>query len=236
MATATPSARRGPRRRRSSTPCRSSWTRSHPPPASVLPESAARKVSASVRRACIPNTYAASGPNREPGRILIPGDGAAGDQGLRIGLPAPQWRLRDACGLSRLNDFLALWSQAHLPSCNRQVHIDLCPHGQTRLGEPPSRSRTAINGHIVFGSNNFRSPNICLSSEREQQVSARANCPVLCGTGNERQPGYPGIRVRPWVALSVDVRCSDTVAGRRRDGASKRSRRGAPYCQRRPIF
>ena len=26
------------------------------------------------------DTYAASGPNREPGRILIPGDGAAGDQ------------------------------------------------------------------------------------------------------------------------------------------------------------
>jgi hypothetical protein len=26
-----------------------------------------------------------------------------------------------ACGLSRLNDFPALWSQAYLPSCNRQV-------------------------------------------------------------------------------------------------------------------
>jgi hypothetical protein len=69
-----------------------------------LPEGAARKVSASVRRACIPDTYAASGPNREPGRILIPGDGAAGDHGLRIGLPVRQWGLRDACGLSRLND------------------------------------------------------------------------------------------------------------------------------------
>ena len=41
-----------------------------------LPEGAARKVSVSVRRACIPDTYAASGPNRETGRILIPGDGA----------------------------------------------------------------------------------------------------------------------------------------------------------------
>ena len=57
-------------------------------------------------------------PNQQPGRILIPGDGAAGDQGLRIGLPARRWRLRDACGLSRLNDFLALWSQAHLPFVN----------------------------------------------------------------------------------------------------------------------
>ena len=46
-----------------------------------LPEGAARKVSASVRRACIPDTCAASGPNRGPGKIPIPGDGAAGDQG-----------------------------------------------------------------------------------------------------------------------------------------------------------
>jgi hypothetical protein len=50
-----------------------------------LSEGAAGKVSASMRRACIPDTCAASGPNREPGRTLIPGDGAAGDQGLRIG-------------------------------------------------------------------------------------------------------------------------------------------------------
>jgi hypothetical protein len=44
-----------------------------------------------------------------------------GIRGLRIGLPARRWRLRDACGLSRLNDFLPLWSQAYMPSCNRQV-------------------------------------------------------------------------------------------------------------------
>lgn len=62
------------------------------------------------------------------------------------------------------------------------------------------------------------------------------------GTGDERQPGYPGIRASGvsgstcGVARSADVRCSDTVAGRRRAGASKRSRRGAPYCQRRPIL
>jgi len=40
MATATLSAGCGPRRRRSSTPGCSSWTRSHPQPASVLPERA----------------------------------------------------------------------------------------------------------------------------------------------------------------------------------------------------
>jgi len=82
----------------------------------------------------------------------------------------------------------------------------------------------------------FSIADICLSSEREQQVSARADCPVRCGTGNELQPDYPGIRVRPWAGLPVDVRCSDTVACRKRHGASKRSRRGAPYCQRRPIL
>lgn len=53
-----------------------------------LPESAARKVSALVWRAYVPDTYAASDP--EPGRILIPGDGAAGDQEAqsRSGCPA----------------------------------------------------------------------------------------------------------------------------------------------------
>ena len=60
-------------------------------------------------------TYAASGPNREPG------NGRRGIRRLRISLPARQWRLRDACGLSRLDDLVALWSQAHMPSCNRQV-------------------------------------------------------------------------------------------------------------------
>ena len=86
-----------------------------------LPEGAARKVSASVRRACIPDTYAASRLNRDPGRILIPGDGAAGDQGAQNRPACPAMAARDACGLSRLNDFLALWSQAYMSSCNRQV-------------------------------------------------------------------------------------------------------------------
>jgi hypothetical protein len=79
-----------------------------------LPEGAARKVSASVRRACIPDTYAASGPNREPGRSCSPATEQPGIRRLRIGLPARQWRLRDACRMSRLNDLLALWfSGAH---------------------------------------------------------------------------------------------------------------------------
>ena len=44
-------------------------------------------------------------PNRGPGRTLIPGDGAAWDQEAQS---ARQWRLRNACGLSRFNDLLAL--------------------------------------------------------------------------------------------------------------------------------
>jgi hypothetical protein len=91
-----------------------------------LPEGAAQKVPASVRRAYIPGTCAASGP--EPGTWK--------DQGLRTGLPARQWRLRDARGLSRLNYFLALWSQAHLPACNRQVtstSIDIAQPGRLAL-------------------------------------------------------------------------------------------------------
>jgi hypothetical protein len=44
-------------------------------------------------------------------------------------------RLRDACGLSGLNDFLALRSQAHLPSLLPAGHIDLGRHGRTRPGD-----------------------------------------------------------------------------------------------------
>ena len=57
-----------------------------------LPEGAAPKVSApvQVRRAHIRAPARHRAPDQEPGRILIPGDGAAGDQGLRIVLRARQ--------------------------------------------------------------------------------------------------------------------------------------------------
>jgi len=83
-----PSARRGPRRRRSSTPGCSSWTRSHPQPASVLPESAARKVAALCGELTFRTPTRHRAPNQQPARVLIPGDGAVGDQGLRLGLSA----------------------------------------------------------------------------------------------------------------------------------------------------
>ena len=88
------------------------------------------EVSASVRRADLRDASAAPGP--EPGTRKDPDPRRRSSRGsgrLRTGLPTRQWRPRDACGLSRLNDFLAPWSQAHLPSCTRQVtptsvHLD----------------------------------------------------------------------------------------------------------------
>jgi hypothetical protein len=66
----------------------SSWTRSHPPPASVLPQRAAWKVSASVWRAHIPDTCAASGPGSatwkdpDPRRRSSRGSGGSEQAGL----------------------------------------------------------------------------------------------------------------------------------------------------------
>ena len=88
-----------------------------------LPEGAAPKVSApvQVRRAHIRTPTQHGSPSQQPGRILIPGDGAAGDQG-------PQ--NRPACAAIAATQrvrpvpsqrFLALWCQAHTPSCSRQV-------------------------------------------------------------------------------------------------------------------
>jgi hypothetical protein len=117
----------GPRRRRSSTPGRSSWTRSHLPPESIFPR--ARHGRSLPRRGELtsrtPTRHRAL--NREPGRILIPGGGAAGGQGPRTGLPARRLRIRDACGLPRLNDFLALCGHIAFGSNNFRSPI---PRGQ----------------------------------------------------------------------------------------------------------
>ncbi len=144
----------GPRQRRSSTQGCSSWIPSHPPPASVFPRAQRGRSLPRCGELKFRTPTRHRVPNREPGRILITATEQPGIRRLRIGLPARQWRLRDARSLSRLNDFLALWPQAHMPSCNRQVtstSIDIAEPG--RLALPPP-SRTAINGQIVFGSNN----------------------------------------------------------------------------------
>ena len=88
-----------------------------------LPEGAAPKVSApvQVRRAHIRTPTQHRAPNQEPGRILIPGDGAAGDQEAQnrpaCAAIAATRRLRPVPS----QRFLALRCQAHTPSCSRQV-------------------------------------------------------------------------------------------------------------------
>jgi hypothetical protein len=88
-----------------------------------LPAGAAPKVSApvQVRRAHIRTPARHRAPNHEPGRTLIPGDGAAGDQGAQnrpaCAAIAATRRLRPVPS----QRFLALWCQAHTPSCSRQV-------------------------------------------------------------------------------------------------------------------
>ncbi len=160
MAAATPSARREPRRRRSRSSTRgcSSWTRSHPPSASVFPEGAARKVSTSVRRAHIRDTYAASGPgpgtwkDPDPRRRSSRGSGGSeqaclpGDGGYAPPAACPvsttSWRygLRRTCRL--------VTGRSHRPRSTWP--------NQARLAF--LAVRTAISGQIVFGSNHFRSP------------------------------------------------------------------------------
>ena len=139
MATATPSARRGPdaaeAARRVARAGRAAIRRQHP---SALRARRGRSPSRSGELTSrTPTRHRA--PNQQPGRILIPGDGAAGDQGLRIGLPARRWRLCDACGLSRLNDFPALWFQAYMPSCNRRVTST-----STHMAKPGPASAPAL--------------------------------------------------------------------------------------------
>jgi hypothetical protein len=104
MATALPSARRGldAQKQHAGLPALDTQPSAA---ASVFPRAQHRRSlpRRRERRAHIRTPTRHRPPNQEPGRILIPADGATGDQGLRIGLRARQQRLRDACGLSRLN-------------------------------------------------------------------------------------------------------------------------------------
>jgi len=158
MATATPSARRGPRRRRSSTPGCPSWTPSHPPQASVLPEGAVRRGSALVWRACIPDTCAASGP--EPGTWKDPGPRRRSSRGSggseQACLPGNGgYATPAACPVSTTSWRYGLRRTCHLVTGRSHRPRSAWPN---QAGYRSPQSRTAINGHIVFGSKNFRSP------------------------------------------------------------------------------
>jgi hypothetical protein len=106
--TATPPARRGPRRRRSSTPDRLSRARSHLPPESVSPRARHGRPGLGAASSH-PGHLRGTGPRTgNPEGSRSPATEQAGIRRPRTGLPARQQRLRDACGLSRLNDFPAL--------------------------------------------------------------------------------------------------------------------------------
>ena len=125
MATATPSARRVPgvaqAAQEQHAGC-SRWRRNHTPPESVFPRarhgrSLPRCGELAFRtptRHRAPETGTWNDP--DPRRRSSRGSGAQNR-------PARQWRLRDACTLSRRwsRRFLALRCQAHTPSCSRQV-------------------------------------------------------------------------------------------------------------------
>ena len=83
MATATPPGPPGPRRRRSSTPGCSSWRRNHRPPESVFPRARHGRSLPRCGELAFRTPPRHRAPDREPGTILIPGGGAAGDQGAQ---------------------------------------------------------------------------------------------------------------------------------------------------------
>jgi hypothetical protein len=141
MAIATPRGPPGHRQRRSSTPGCSSWTRSHPP-ASVFPRAQHRRVSAPTQDAAssYPDTYAATGA--EPGTWKDPDPRRRSNRGSGA-------QNRPACAATaatrRLRPvpsqrFLAPWSQAHTPSCSRQVTST-----SVRMVKPGPASALAIN-------------------------------------------------------------------------------------------
>jgi hypothetical protein len=116
------SARRGPDSAEAARRVAPSWTRSHPPPASVFPRAQHRRSlpRRRVRRAHI----------RTPARHRAPGPGTWKDPGpRRRSNRGPRAQNRPACAATaatrrlrpvRLNASW-LWSQAHTPSYSRQV-------------------------------------------------------------------------------------------------------------------
>jgi hypothetical protein len=151
-----------------------------------LPEGAAPKVSApvQVRRAHIRAPTQHRAPNQEPGRILIPGDGAAGDQGVQnrpaCAAIAATRRLRPVPS----QRFLALWCQAHTPSCSRQVtstSIRMVKPGPASAprGHAPLRTDTLSLARTISDRRVFTSLRGRPSSPYQAQISPyRAASPL----------------------------------------------------------
>ena len=128
-----------------------------------LSEGAARRISASVRRACSPDTYAASGP--EPGTWKDPDprrrssrDQEAQNRPACPAMAASVNATPTACPVS-----MTSWRYGLRRTCRLVTGRSHRPRSTW-----PNQARLALlavthryNGHIVFGSDNFRSPNIC---------------------------------------------------------------------------
>jgi hypothetical protein len=89
MANASPLGSQGPRRRSSSTPGRSRWTRSHLPPESIFPRARRGRSLPRCGELSFRTPPRHRAPEPGPGRTLIPGDGAARDQRTENGPACP---------------------------------------------------------------------------------------------------------------------------------------------------
>ena len=179
MAAATPSARRNPdvaeAARRIARAGRAAIRRQHP-------SSLRARRGRSLPR-CGELTFGTPtrhrAPDQEPGRILIPATEQPGIRGLRLGLPAWQWRLREACGLSRLNHFLALWSQAYMPSCNRRVTSTSIHMARPGPASAP-RGHAPLYADTLSLVRTISDRRLCLfSNSVPMDCAPRTECPVL---------------------------------------------------------
>jgi hypothetical protein len=94
------------------------------------------------------------------------------------------------CGLSRLNELLALWSQAHMPSCNRQAKstsIHRARPGSANLAllaVTHRYNRTHLSLARIISDRRF-----CARTTGELVVAIRAPIVQFCGFRRARWPG-----------------------------------------------
>ena len=174
MATAVALGPPGSRRRRRSTPGCTSWMRNHPPPESVFRRA---RHGRSLRR-CGELAFRTLTRHRARTRSL------EGSRSLATEQPGSGAQNRPACPAMAATRRLRAVPPQRSPSAmvpgapavlEPAGHID--PVHMARLGWRSPRSPTAIIGHIVFGSNNFRSPIVPTSEQRRFGVPQARHCP-----------------------------------------------------------
>jgi hypothetical protein len=120
-----------------------------PPGPQTAQKQYAGSLEVDAQRAPGPGTWKDPDPRRRssrgsegPEQACLPGKGGyATPAGCPVSTTSRRYDLRRTCRLVTAG------------------HIDLDPHSQTRPRYRSPQSGTAINGHVVFGSSNFRSPN-----------------------------------------------------------------------------